>query len=80
MTTPTTNFAGTATDNVGVAAVTILIKDRDTGLWRRPDGTWRASTTGAQHMATVVGSTSATWTLDDVAAGTGQLPGDRPGA
>ena len=73
VTTPTTDFAGTATDNAGVASVTILIKDRDTGLWRRPDGSWASGTNGAQHMATVTpaGGSAPAWTLDDVALAPG---------
>jgi DNA-binding beta-propeller fold protein YncE len=73
VTTPTTTFTGTATDNAGVSSVTILIKDRDTGLWRQTNGTWASTTAGAQNLATVspVGGTSPTWTLADVALAPG---------
>ena len=38
----TTNFTGTASDNVGVGRVSIAIKDRVSDLWLRADGTYGA--------------------------------------
>ena len=38
----TTNFTGTATDNVGVGRVSIAIKNQVTDLWLRSDGTYGA--------------------------------------
>jgi hypothetical protein len=35
-------IAGEATADLGVAGVTVAIRDRDTGLWWRSDGTWGA--------------------------------------
>lgn len=63
---PTSTSTGTATDDVGVASVTILVKDRDTGLWLRTDGTWGSTTTGTQRLATLLapGATSTGWTID----------------
>ena len=66
LTPPTITATGSATDNVGVASVTILIKDRDSGLWLRNDGTWGSTTTNAQRLATLAtpGGTSTPWTID----------------
>ena len=63
---PTITASGAATDNVGVASVTILVKDRDSGLWLRTDGTWGSTTANAQRLATLAspGATSTTWTID----------------
>lgn len=70
---PTVSFAGTASDDVGVASVTILIKDRTTNLWLQTNGTWASTTAGAQRLADVspVGGTSPTWSLSGVALGPG---------
>ena len=35
-------LSGTATDDVAVAEVRVALRDRDTGLWYRSDGTWGA--------------------------------------
>ncbi len=63
---PTVTVSGTGTDNVGVASMALLVKDRDTGLWLRNDGTWGSTTANAQRLATLAspGATSTGWTLD----------------
>lgn len=63
---PTTSASGSATDNVGVASVTILVKDRDTGLWLQNNGTWGSTTAAAGRPATLgsPGATSTSWTID----------------
>lgn len=33
-------IAGSASDDVGVVGVSVALKDRTTGLWLRPNGTW----------------------------------------
>ncbi|MCW2764501.1 MAG: conserved repeat protein [Nocardioides sp.] len=63
---PTSTVTGAASDNVGVASVTILVKDRDTGLWLKNDGTWGSTTANTQRPATLAspGAASTTWTID----------------
>ncbi len=63
---PTVNVTGSASDNTGVASVTILVKDRVTGLWLKNDGTWGAGTSNAQRTATLAtpGAASTGWSID----------------
>jgi hypothetical protein len=63
---PTATATGSATDNVGVASVTILVKNRDTNLWLKTDGTWGSTTAGAQRLAVLAnpGAGTTTWSLD----------------
>ncbi len=55
-------LSGGATDNVGVTDVRVAIRDRTTGLWLRPGGTWGAF---FNHSATLgsPGGTSTAWTF-----------------
>ena len=57
-TTSPVTLSGTATDNVGVAAVDVAIKDRSTGRWLRADGTWGAFV----WLRGRLGAPGATWT------------------
>ena len=57
-TTTTVTFSGTATDDVGIAAVHLAIRDRATSQWLRLDGTWGAQ----QWWATTLTRPRATWT------------------
>jgi hypothetical protein len=54
-------ISGSATDDVGVTGVSVAVKDRATGLWLRPNGTWGAF---RWLPATLVnpGGTSTAWT------------------
>ncbi|WP_243058769.1 SMP-30/gluconolactonase/LRE family protein [Nocardioides sp. SR21] len=63
---PTITATGSATDNVGVASVTILVKDRDSGLWLQTNGTWGSTAGSAGRLATLAnpGATSTGWTID----------------
>ncbi|MGB0100780.1 MAG: hypothetical protein WBP61_10920, partial [Nocardioides sp.] len=63
---PTATVTGSSTDDVGVASVTILVKDRDTGNWLKNDGSWSPGTANAQRLATMAtpGASSTTWTID----------------
>ncbi|MCW2768433.1 MAG: conserved repeat protein [Nocardioides sp.] len=63
---PTVTATGSATDNVGVASVTILVKNRDTGLWLQTNGTWGSTTTNAGRLATLAnpGAATTSWTID----------------
>ena len=62
---PTVTATGSATDNIGVASVTILVKNRDTGLWLQTDGTWGSTTANAGRLATLAnpGAASTSWTI-----------------
>ena len=67
--TPNQTFAatpvqmtGTATDNVGVSAVQIAVKDRTTGLWYRSNGAWGTFQTVNATLATP-NATSTNWTF-----------------
>lgn len=59
---PNVSITGTATDDRGVASVLLTVKDRSTGKYLRPDGTW-----GTQSKLTATlsstGSPSSDWTL-----------------
>ncbi|WP_171064492.1 Ig-like domain-containing protein [Actinomadura soli] len=69
-------FAGTATDDTGVASVGIAFQDRVSRLWYRPDGTW-----GPYHRFTaalavpnaVKSAWSYTWTPPSAGAYTVQV-------
>ncbi|WP_228942548.1 SMP-30/gluconolactonase/LRE family protein [Nocardioides sp. Leaf374] len=66
---PTLSLTGTASDPAGgsgVASVTVLVKDRDTGLWLKADGSWGSTTAGAQRLADLAapGAASTGWSLD----------------
>lgn len=69
---PTVTATGSATDDAGVASVTVLVKDRETNLWLQGNGTWGTTTANAGRLATLAspGATSTGWTLD-VPLGTG---------
>jgi len=59
---PPVQMNGTATDNVGVAAVQVAVKDRTTGLWLRTNGTW--GTFQAQNAVLASPNTTSTaWTF-----------------
>ncbi|HEY3238998.1 MAG TPA: NHL repeat-containing protein, partial [Acidimicrobiia bacterium] len=68
--TPVT-MAGTAVDDVAVVSVKVAVKNQDTGLWWRPNGTWGAF---VQHDAILSASGSATtgWTFTWPGAPTGR--------
>jgi sugar lactone lactonase YvrE len=55
-------MAGSAVDDVAVASVKVAIRNQDTGLWWRPNGTWGAF---AQHDAVLgaPGSPVTAWTF-----------------
>jgi len=63
---PNVTLSGTATDNVGVTAVRIKLKDRNSGQWLQSDGSF--GTTIVLHDATVSspGATSVTWSIEFV--------------
>ena len=69
LTMPAT-LSGTATDDIGVAAVEVQVRNRDTGDWLRSDGTW-----GAWQLLTASidapGSPNVNWTFDIAAAPAG---------
>lgn len=63
---PTPELAGTATDDRGVSAVFVQVRDESTGQWLRPDGTWGAGArriTAAVADSTAPGAASSTWRL-----------------
>ncbi len=60
---PAVTITGTATDNRGVSAVYVQVRNNDTLQWLRPDGTFGA---GARRITATVaspGATSTTWSL-----------------
>lgn len=61
---PEVTFSGSATDDVGVAAVRIAVKDRQSGLWLQDDGSWR-NKASAFRLADLAspGARSTGWTL-----------------
>jgi hypothetical protein len=63
---PNVTLAGTATDNVGITSVRIKIKNRSTGRWLQPDGTFATAQTW--HNATVnnPGAPNVTWFINVV--------------
>jgi DNA-binding beta-propeller fold protein YncE len=64
------DMAGTATDDVAVATVRIAIKNRDTGLWWRANGTWGAYQAFDAGLA-APRTPSTGWTFTWVPAGPG---------
>ncbi len=57
------NLTGTATDDIGVAAVEVAIQDRDTSRYLQANGTCRRRTPRLQPSWRIRTATSTTWTL-----------------
>ena len=60
---PAVTITGTATDNRGVSAVYVQVRNNDTNQWLRPDGTWG---TGARRISATLaspGAASTGWSL-----------------
>jgi hypothetical protein len=63
---PDVTLTGTATDNVGVAAVEVSIKNRATGLWLQADGSFAAPVVWHDTTLDNPGTPSVTWSIDVV--------------
>jgi large repetitive protein len=57
------DLAGTATDDVGVAAVRVSLEDQDTNRYLQPNGTMAASFATRNATLGTPNGTSSTWTL-----------------
>lgn len=57
------DLTGTATDDVGVSAVRVTIRDRDTSRYVQPDGTMAAAFAMLDATLASPGATSTTWSL-----------------
>jgi PKD repeat protein len=57
------DLAGTATDDLGVAAVRVALEDQDTGRYVQPNGTMAAAFATLNATLASPNATSTTWTL-----------------
>ncbi len=55
-------LSGTATDDVGVTRGDVAIKDRTSGRWLQPNGTWGPSSRWLRATLSTPGALSTTWT------------------
>ncbi len=55
-------LSGTATDDVGVTRGDVAIKDRTSGRWLQPNGTWGPSSMWLRASLAIPGALSTTWT------------------
>ncbi|GAB6985657.1 PKD domain-containing protein [Nocardioides pyridinolyticus] len=65
------NLAGTATDDIGVDKVQVLLQERDTGRYLQPNGTMSATATWRDATLGTPGGTSTTWSLGTLTLPTG---------
>lgn len=61
---PAVTFTGTAADDRGVTAAWVQVRDNDTNLWLRADGTWEAGARRIPVTLAAPGGTSTSWSLD----------------
>ncbi len=71
------DLAGSATDDIGVSAVRLTIRDRDSSRYIQPNGTLAAAYALLDATLANPGATSTTWTLSIDLPSAGRLRGDR---
>ncbi|GAA4673137.1 Ig-like domain-containing protein [Nocardioides nanhaiensis] len=60
---PEVTFAGTAVDDRGVTAAWVQVRDNDTNLWLRADGTWERGARRVPVTLATPGGTTTAWSL-----------------
>lgn len=60
---PAVTFSGTAADDRGVTAAWVQVRDNDTNLWLRADGTWDAGARRVPVTLATPDGTSTAWSL-----------------
>lgn len=58
-----TTLSGTATDNVGVAAVDVAVRDRTSSRWLQPNGSWATAFAWLASTPASPGARSTSWTF-----------------